>query len=65
MDVHRADLANATRAIRLLSSELALEDCGFTIAPREPESDGSRVLLRNSERPGMKRDVGGGRGDGH
>jgi hypothetical protein len=39
MDFKRADLANATEAIRLLLSELALEDYRFTIEPREPESD--------------------------
>jgi hypothetical protein len=39
MDFHRANLTNATEAIRLLLSELALEDYRFTIDPREPESE--------------------------
>jgi hypothetical protein len=39
MDFNRADLASATEAIRLLLSELALEDYRFTIGPREPESE--------------------------
>jgi hypothetical protein len=39
MDFKRADLANAAEAIRLLLSELALQDYRFTIDPREPGSD--------------------------
>ena len=39
MDIHRADLASATEAIRLLLTEIALEDYRFTIDAREPESE--------------------------